>query len=228
MPSLLRRTGAHPKTISRALARGSAPRGPRARRLVKLAPFLATADRLLSEGVRNAVVIHRSSRSRATGAGSASRDATSTPSGARCGRAERRCGSRRSRGASSRATGYDRSPGCVGPQDGPLHRERAGLLAADARVGDHSGRRRFASSAAHSPRTRRWPRGDDQLPDDVSAAPSRPASSSPDFPGSRPSTSSISTSSRASIGGSFASLAGLSLVERAHNVVLLGPPGVPR
>lgn len=51
--------GVHPKTISRALRRGSAPRGPRARGFVKLSPYLATVDRLLSEGAWNAVVIQR-------------------------------------------------------------------------------------------------------------------------------------------------------------------------
>jgi transposase len=51
--------GVNPKTVSRALARGSAPRGPRARGFVKLGPYLAAVDRLLSEGVWNAVVIHR-------------------------------------------------------------------------------------------------------------------------------------------------------------------------
>lgn len=52
--------GVHPKTVSRALARGGAPSGrrPRARRS-KLEPFKARVDRLLGEGVWNAVVIWR-------------------------------------------------------------------------------------------------------------------------------------------------------------------------
>lgn len=52
--------GVHPKTVSRALARGGAPSGkrPRARRS-KLDPYKATVDRLLGEGVWNAVVVLR-------------------------------------------------------------------------------------------------------------------------------------------------------------------------
>jgi len=52
--------GVHPKTVSRALARGGAPAGQRRRaRRSKLDPFKATVDRLLGEGVWNAVVILR-------------------------------------------------------------------------------------------------------------------------------------------------------------------------
>src|SRR3990172_10037108 len=51
--------GVHPKTVGRALKRGSAPRGLRRRRSSKLGPFKATVDRLLGEGVWNAVVILR-------------------------------------------------------------------------------------------------------------------------------------------------------------------------
>jgi hypothetical protein len=52
--------GVHPKTVSRALQRGGAPVGPRRpARGSKLAPYQATVDRLLSEGVWNAVVILR-------------------------------------------------------------------------------------------------------------------------------------------------------------------------
>jgi len=51
--------GVHPKTVSRAVKRGSAPRGPRVRGYGKLLPYLATVDRLLAEGVWNAVVIQR-------------------------------------------------------------------------------------------------------------------------------------------------------------------------
>jgi transposase len=51
--------GVHPKTVSRALKRGSAPTTPRSPRPRKLDPFLPTVDRLLAEGVWNAVVIFR-------------------------------------------------------------------------------------------------------------------------------------------------------------------------
>lgn len=51
--------GVHPKTVSRAVRRGSAPRGPRARGFGKLGPYLARVDRLLAEGVWNAVVLQR-------------------------------------------------------------------------------------------------------------------------------------------------------------------------
>lgn len=52
--------GVHPRTVRRALKRGSAPSGrrPRARRS-KLDPFKPMIDQLLSEGVWNAVVILR-------------------------------------------------------------------------------------------------------------------------------------------------------------------------
>jgi IS30 family transposase len=51
--------GVHPKTVSRALQRGSAPQGTRKHRVRKLDPYKSTVDRLLSEGVWNAVVILR-------------------------------------------------------------------------------------------------------------------------------------------------------------------------
>lgn len=52
--------GVHPKTVSRALRRGGAPEGPkRPPRGSKLVPHQATTDRLLGEGVWNAVVILR-------------------------------------------------------------------------------------------------------------------------------------------------------------------------
>jgi len=51
--------GIHPKTVSRALKRDSAPVRQRAKRGEKLAPYKASVDRLLSEGVWNAVVIMR-------------------------------------------------------------------------------------------------------------------------------------------------------------------------
>jgi transposase len=51
--------GVHPKTVSRALKRNSAPISKRAKRGAKLDPFKPTIDRLLAEGVWNAVVIFR-------------------------------------------------------------------------------------------------------------------------------------------------------------------------
>lgn len=49
----------HPKTVSRALKRGGAPERTRKAKASKLEPYKATIDRLLSEGVWNAVVILR-------------------------------------------------------------------------------------------------------------------------------------------------------------------------
>ncbi len=52
--------GVHPRTVRRALKRGSAPPGKRpAARRSKLDPFKSLIDRLLSEGVWNSVVIQR-------------------------------------------------------------------------------------------------------------------------------------------------------------------------
>jgi transposase len=51
--------GVHPKTVSRALKRGSAPAGGRRGRTSKLDPFKGRVDQLLSEGVWNTVVILR-------------------------------------------------------------------------------------------------------------------------------------------------------------------------
>lgn len=51
--------GVHPRTVSRALQRGSAPQRERKRRASKLDPYKATVDRLLAEGVWNGVVILR-------------------------------------------------------------------------------------------------------------------------------------------------------------------------
>ena len=51
--------GVHPKTVSRALKRDSAPARQRAKRGEKLDAYKATVDRLLSAGVWNAVVILR-------------------------------------------------------------------------------------------------------------------------------------------------------------------------
>mgnify|MGYP000099497561 CR=1 FL=1 len=49
----------HPKTVSRALQRGSAPSTVRRRGASKLDPHKATIDRLLGEGVWNAMVVLR-------------------------------------------------------------------------------------------------------------------------------------------------------------------------
>ncbi len=51
--------GVHPKTVSRALRRGSAPEKLRKKKASILEPYKPTIDRLLSEGVWNAVVILR-------------------------------------------------------------------------------------------------------------------------------------------------------------------------
>lgn len=49
----------HPKTVSRALKRGGAPKPPRRRRGSKLDPFKGKVDELLEDGVWNAKVILR-------------------------------------------------------------------------------------------------------------------------------------------------------------------------
>lgn len=54
--------GIHPKTVSRALKRGAAPRPERHPRGSKLDPFKAQVDQLLAEGVWNGVVILRELR----------------------------------------------------------------------------------------------------------------------------------------------------------------------
>ena len=51
--------GVHPKTVSRALKGGNAPKGTRPARGSKLDPFRGQVDQLLAEGVWNAVVILR-------------------------------------------------------------------------------------------------------------------------------------------------------------------------
>jgi hypothetical protein len=53
------RLGVHPKTVSRALKRGGAPKGSRPPRGSQLAPYQARVDELLAEDVWNAVVIWR-------------------------------------------------------------------------------------------------------------------------------------------------------------------------
>lgn len=55
--------GVHPKTVRRALARGSAPPRERGGRGSKLAPYLGRIDQLIKEGVNNAVVVMRGNRS---------------------------------------------------------------------------------------------------------------------------------------------------------------------
>ena len=49
----------HPKTVRRALVRGTVPNDERTKPGSKLDAYKATVDRLLGEGVWNAVVIHR-------------------------------------------------------------------------------------------------------------------------------------------------------------------------
>ena len=49
----------HPKTVSRALKRDSVPGKVRRKKTSKLEPYKSTIDRLLSEGVWNAVVVLR-------------------------------------------------------------------------------------------------------------------------------------------------------------------------
>lgn len=51
--------GVHPKTVSRALERGCAPGKTRKKKESKLEPYKPTIDRLLSDGVWNAVVVLR-------------------------------------------------------------------------------------------------------------------------------------------------------------------------
>jgi transposase len=51
--------GVHPKTVKRALQRGSAPKRERKRKVSKLEPYKPKIDHLLSEGVWNTVVILR-------------------------------------------------------------------------------------------------------------------------------------------------------------------------
>ena len=59
--------GVHRKTVSRALKRGGASKGARPARGSNLDPFRAQVDQLLAEGVWNAVVILRETRSEAKG-----------------------------------------------------------------------------------------------------------------------------------------------------------------
>jgi transposase len=61
---IARQLQVHPKTVNRALKRGGPPQGGRRRRGSKLSPYLPVVDRLLREGVWNAVVIFREIQAR--------------------------------------------------------------------------------------------------------------------------------------------------------------------
>lgn len=61
--------GVHPKTVSRALRREEAPQKKRKKRVSKLEAYKPTIDRLLSEGVWNAVVILREIEAEGYGGG---------------------------------------------------------------------------------------------------------------------------------------------------------------
>jgi hypothetical protein len=56
--------GLHPRTVRRALERGGPPAPQRARRGSLLDPYREVVDRLLAEGVWNAVVIWRELQAR--------------------------------------------------------------------------------------------------------------------------------------------------------------------
>ena len=62
--------GVHPRTVSRAIQRGSAPQPQRRSRSSKLDPYKPQIDRLLAEGVWNAVVILREIQVQGYGGGS--------------------------------------------------------------------------------------------------------------------------------------------------------------
>ena len=62
--------GVHPRTVSRAIQRGSAPQPQRHSRSSKLDPYKPQIDRLLAEGVWNAVVILREIQAQGYGGGS--------------------------------------------------------------------------------------------------------------------------------------------------------------
>ncbi len=62
--------GVHPRTVSRAIQRGSAPQPQRRSRSSKLDPYKPQIDRLLAEGVWNAVVILREIQAQGYGGGS--------------------------------------------------------------------------------------------------------------------------------------------------------------
>jgi transposase len=61
---IARQLGVHPKTVSRALARGAAPSPTRKKRTSLLDPYRAHIDQLLAQGVWNGVVILRELQAR--------------------------------------------------------------------------------------------------------------------------------------------------------------------
>ena len=61
---IARQLGVHPKTVSRALARGGSPTPARKLRTSVLDPYRAQIDQLLTEGVWNAQVIFREIQAR--------------------------------------------------------------------------------------------------------------------------------------------------------------------
>jgi transposase len=61
---IARQLGVHPKTVSRALARGGAPSPTRKRRRSLLDPYRAQIDQLLAQGVWNGVVVFRELQTR--------------------------------------------------------------------------------------------------------------------------------------------------------------------
>lgn len=98
----------HPRTVSRALQRGGAPERTRKKRGSKLDPYKAHIDRLLAEGVWNAVVILREIQAQGYRGGSTIlRDYIQPQRAQRPGRP--RCASRHHPDGSYRPTGA-RSP----------------------------------------------------------------------------------------------------------------------
>ena len=95
--------GVRPKTVRRALKRGSAPGRERKKRSSKLDAYKARVDEWLSKGVWDTVVILREIQAEGyEGSGTILREYV-TP---KCqGRGRPRCGSRRSQASSCRATG---------------------------------------------------------------------------------------------------------------------------
>jgi len=61
---IAKQVGVHPRTVRRALARGGAPAPRPSRRGSRLDPYRTEIDRLLTEGVWNAVVIFRELQSK--------------------------------------------------------------------------------------------------------------------------------------------------------------------
>ncbi len=98
--------GVHPRTVRRALKRGSSPSGKRpAARKSKLDPFKPQIDRLLAAGVWNSVVIQREIEAAGyAGRGAILRAYTSSRN-ACCGRPVPPCASRPDRVNSCNTTG---------------------------------------------------------------------------------------------------------------------------